>query len=243
MGEHGEPKSGTRARGGRELRDAVRRELSRCLQEPAQPHRRPPGARGCRRQAAVRVELDRERGLPEVSATDPGEPPGDGGVVAENSTGRRARLRSPSPRRGSPSRHASCRDVHRVQDRTKHEQGRRSAGHVLVGSRAGTLASVRAAPYLGRSSVLSASSGHSSGRAELPIARRRLPGEDAPGKNRTCARASASLAMTTFSTCRLRRRVRLNPNTRKCPRPESNQRTRFRKPLLYPLSYGGAPEG
>jgi hypothetical protein len=25
-----------------------------------------------------------------------------------------------------------------------------------------------------------------------------------------------------------------------CPRPESNQRTRFRKPLLYPLSYGGA---
>jgi hypothetical protein len=25
----------------------------------------------------------------------------------------------------------------------------------------------------------------------------------------------------------------------KCPRPESNQRTRFRKPLLYPLSYGG----
>lgn len=23
------------------------------------------------------------------------------------------------------------------------------------------------------------------------------------------------------------------------PRPESNQRTRFRKPLLYPLSYGG----
>src|SRR5436190_22692005 len=24
-----------------------------------------------------------------------------------------------------------------------------------------------------------------------------------------------------------------------CPRPESNQRTRFRKPLLYPLSYGG----
>jgi hypothetical protein len=26
----------------------------------------------------------------------------------------------------------------------------------------------------------------------------------------------------------------------KCPRPESNQRTRFRKPLLYPLSYGGS---
>jgi hypothetical protein len=26
---------------------------------------------------------------------------------------------------------------------------------------------------------------------------------------------------------------------RQCPRPESNQRTRFRKPLLYPLSYGG----
>src|SRR5688500_15826081 len=25
----------------------------------------------------------------------------------------------------------------------------------------------------------------------------------------------------------------------RCPRPESNQRTRFRKPLLYPLSYGG----
>ena len=24
-----------------------------------------------------------------------------------------------------------------------------------------------------------------------------------------------------------------------CPRPELNQRTRFRKPLLYPLSYGG----
>jgi hypothetical protein len=28
-----------------------------------------------------------------------------------------------------------------------------------------------------------------------------------------------------------------------CPRPESNQRTRFRKPLLYPLSYGGASTG
>src|ERR1051326_1003629 len=27
--------------------------------------------------------------------------------------------------------------------------------------------------------------------------------------------------------------------TLECPRPESNQRTRFRKPLLYPLSYGG----
>jgi hypothetical protein len=27
---------------------------------------------------------------------------------------------------------------------------------------------------------------------------------------------------------------------RQCPRPESNQRTRFRKPLLYPLSYGGS---
>ncbi len=27
---------------------------------------------------------------------------------------------------------------------------------------------------------------------------------------------------------------------RGCPRPESNQRTRFRKPLLYPLSYGGS---
>src|SRR2546423_2550670 len=29
-----------------------------------------------------------------------------------------------------------------------------------------------------------------------------------------------------------------------CPRQESNLRTRFRKPLLYPLSYGGSrPEG
>src|SRR5438067_11913610 len=27
---------------------------------------------------------------------------------------------------------------------------------------------------------------------------------------------------------------------RRCPRPESNQRTRFRKPLLYALSYGGS---
>ena len=26
----------------------------------------------------------------------------------------------------------------------------------------------------------------------------------------------------------------------RCPRHESNMRTRFRKPLLYPLSYGGA---
>jgi hypothetical protein len=32
----------------------------------------------------------------------------------------------------------------------------------------------------------------------------------------------------------LRKRARAE-----CPRPESNQRTRFRKPLLYPLSYGG----
>src|SRR6059058_2331954 len=28
--------------------------------------------------------------------------------------------------------------------------------------------------------------------------------------------------------------------SRECPRPESNQCTRFRKPLLYPLSYGGS---
>src|SRR5262245_33886449 len=28
-------------------------------------------------------------------------------------------------------------------------------------------------------------------------------------------------------------------STRECPRQESNLRTRFRKPLLYPLSYGG----
>ena len=31
--------------------------------------------------------------------------------------------------------------------------------------------------------------------------------------------------------------------SRKCPRPESNQGTRFRKPLLYPLSYGGLSGG
>jgi hypothetical protein len=29
---------------------------------------------------------------------------------------------------------------------------------------------------------------------------------------------------------------------RRCPRHESNMRTRFRKPLLYPLSYGGATQ-
>jgi hypothetical protein len=28
----------------------------------------------------------------------------------------------------------------------------------------------------------------------------------------------------------------------KCPRPESNRRTRFRRALLYPLSYGGESE-
>ena len=28
-------------------------------------------------------------------------------------------------------------------------------------------------------------------------------------------------------------------STGSCPRHESNMRTRFRKPLLYPLSYGG----
>src|SRR5207253_9492511 len=41
----------------------------------------------------------------------------------------------------------------------------------------------------------------------------------------------------------LRRRhpqSRLIPTTRRCPRQELNLRTRFRKPLLYPLSYGGA---
>src|SRR5919197_4940050 len=31
-----------------------------------------------------------------------------------------------------------------------------------------------------------------------------------------------------------------NHRARQCPRQESNLRTRFRKPLLYPLSYGGA---
>jgi hypothetical protein len=30
-------------------------------------------------------------------------------------------------------------------------------------------------------------------------------------------------------------------DTAECPREESNLRTRFRKPLLYPLSYEGAP--
>ena len=29
------------------------------------------------------------------------------------------------------------------------------------------------------------------------------------------------------------------PSEEKCPRAGSNGRTRFRKPLLYPLSYGG----
>jgi hypothetical protein len=29
----------------------------------------------------------------------------------------------------------------------------------------------------------------------------------------------------------------------KCPRRESNTRTRFRRALLYPLSYGGSGEG
>ena len=31
-----------------------------------------------------------------------------------------------------------------------------------------------------------------------------------------------------------------SPVFTECPRPELNQRTRFRKPLLYPLSYGGS---
>jgi hypothetical protein len=34
-------------------------------------------------------------------------------------------------------------------------------------------------------------------------------------------------------------RVRRVSSQRRCPRQESNLRTRFRKPLLYPLSYGG----
>ena len=46
------------------------------------------------------------------------------------------------------------------------------------------------------------------------------------------------------ATCRARGRLGLSSGTLKraappYPRPESNQRTRFRKPLLYPLSYGG----
>jgi hypothetical protein len=51
------------------------------------------------------------------------------------------------------------------------------------------------------------------------------------------------------SGSRLVRHLRVGParkpcvaalSQNECPRPESNQRTRFRKPSLYPLSYGGA---
>ncbi len=33
--------------------------------------------------------------------------------------------------------------------------------------------------------------------------------------------------------------MQAKPQNRRCPRQESNLRTRFRKPMLYPLSYGG----
>src|SRR5262249_49651434 len=60
----------------------------------------------------------------------------------------------------------------------------------------------------------------------------------ARGRNRPSARAATSLATS------LRGRGSLLPRPLysqdlACPRHESNMRTRFRKPLLYPLSYGG----
>jgi hypothetical protein len=61
-------------------------------------------------------------------------------------------------------------------------------------------------------------------------------------------RCSARMAInyTPGSRSRFRRTqsaaasVGLGNRGRECPRPESNQCTRFRKPLLYPLSYGGS---
>src|SRR5437764_2776178 len=44
----------------------------------------------------------------------------------------------------------------------------------------------------------------------------------------------------TRSLFRAARKVAALQAFQSCPRPESNQCTRFRKPLLYPLSYGGA---
>ena len=38
---------------------------------------------------------------------------------------------------------------------------------------------------------------------------------------------------------RIQRASAMQGSRRRCPRQESNLRTRFRKPLLFPLSYGG----
>src|SRR5205807_4107662 len=57
-----------------------------------------------------------------------------------------------------------------------------------------------------------------------------------------CLRPAVTAAWDVASAdSRLARRPASHPAPEpECPRPESNQRTRFRKPLLYPLSYGGA---
>src|SRR6266550_8074795 len=52
------------------------------------------------------------------------------------------------------------------------------------------------------------------------------------------AEPADALRRTSFSSAAFR--VSEAGGTARCPRPESNQRTRFRKPLLYPLSYGGS---
>ncbi len=51
--------------------------------------------------------------------------------------------------------------------------------------------------------------------------------------------ANARRLRSTASAAAHRQNPHHEMNRRKCPRQESNLRTRFRKPLLYPLSYGG----
>lgn len=63
--------------------------------------------------------------LPEVPGARQGEAPGDGRAVAEDSPGRRARLRAAPPGREPPLRHASRRDLRRVQERQREQRRRR----------------------------------------------------------------------------------------------------------------------
>jgi hypothetical protein len=147
VGCHGQRASSWRRRG---LLDAIVSTVSRRFHQLPEPNRRTSGVDGRRWHAERGVELDRHRGLPEVSTARQERAPSDGGAVPEHPARCRSRVRTFARRRNIPSRHASGRDVHCLSAwATFREQRRRPTRHVLVGECVGPLAPVRAAPCLG----------------------------------------------------------------------------------------------
>src|ERR671917_1813095 len=70
---------------------------------------------------------------------------------------------------------------------------------------------------------------------DRPLSERRLVKKLRPGLRREPSTTSPAVFDAALTALRGSSRA----ERARCPRQESNLRTRFRKPLLYPLSYGG----